>query len=363
MNKFDLKGMIIIKIKVTILTLLAIPLAVSGCLFKTSKKQEELTSHENSSEKFKVVLITDGGSLNDNSFNQGAYEGLLQSRDKLGITVSAIESNNNDGAANVSKAIDQNSNIIYGIGFRLSESFSQAAKSNKQQQFVLIDFAYDSEQANIFTITFKDQESAFLIGVLSALKSKTGKVAFIGGMQCKVVDQFETGFKAGISLANKQYNKAVTVNAQYIGNFDDPTKAKDIAKKQQAEDCDIIYAVAGAAGMGALEAVKETENTWFMGVDKDQSSLAPEKILASSLKLVGKAVEHTTTELYNQTTSEKKGGNQTLGLKEDGVGIAMTSLVQEDIQKEVQDISEQIKKGEITVPQTPEELTTYLKII
>ena len=186
--------------------------------------------------------------------------------------------------------------------------------------------------------------------------TKTNEVGFIGGMDNPVVNQFEYGYKAGVVAANDKAN----VKAQYAGTFGDAAKGKSIANQMYANNIDTILSAAGGTGVGAIESAKE-QNKYAIGVDRDQSDLAPKNILTSALKKVNVGVYETVKAFVE---GEEIGGKERVyGLKEDGVGIpeSTKNLVSQDIIDYVNEMAEKIKNGEIKVPATKDEYETMSK--
>jgi basic membrane protein A len=308
-------------------------------------------------------MTTDVGGINDHAFNQDAYNGLSNLKTELpDIGFTYIESSQtHDYNGNIDKATDQNPSIVAAIGYNLENATKEISAQNPNQQYIIIDVKYNPELQNVISVTFRDHEAAFLIGYLSVLLGNT-KVGFIGGMECSVIERFEAGFKAGIAYANKQTSRSASVVTHYAGSFTDPAKGKDIATKMQASGCEIIYSAAGGTGQGAIEAAKELD-FFVLGVDQDQSYLAPKKIIASSLKNVGDTTKKIAKEIYLHPTAGIQGGNRDLGLEEGAVGIAFgqTDLITEEVKEKIEGIKKQICDHTIVVPASIPELEEFEK--
>ncbi|MDR2817775.1 MAG: BMP family ABC transporter substrate-binding protein [Oscillospiraceae bacterium] len=342
-------------------SLIAIPIIFSGC----SSSKGTTDAKNVGDNTFSAAMVMDVGGISDKSFNQSAYEdGLKQLEAKLGAKIGYRESPRpSDYKANLEKATDEKNNIIWGVGYKLAESIESVAKENPTQQYGIIDHEYPAPGLpNVISICFKDNQAAFLIGYLSGVLSKTGSVGFIGGMGSVVIERFEVGFKAGVALAEKENNSKVKVFTQYAESYTDPTKCKDVATGMYTNGCDIIYCAAGQAGVGAREAAKE-RNLYIMGVDLDQSKEAPENVLASSLKNVGKAMFDETKKIYSGEVTGIQGGNRVLGLEEMAVGIAFgtTNLTTDDVKEKIENVKSRIISGEVFVPSTKLELEEQAK--
>ena len=313
--------------------------------------------NSNESDKLKVTMIADLGGINDQSFNQSAWEGLQKAEKELGVEVNVLESKQvSDYEANVETAIDEGSDLVIGIGFQMDEAIKNAANSYPDQKFAIIDHKYEEQPSNVNSIMFKAQEAAYLVGLIAAKTSETGKVGFIGGTKSPVIESFEYGFLSGV----ESVGNGVKVLRQYADTYTDAAKGKAIANQMQKNGADIIFTAAGSTGLGAIESAKENNNK-AIGVDMDQNFVAPETVITSAIKRVDNVVYNTVKDLKE---GNFKGGKVSVfGLKEDGVGIAPSTknFVSEDVLKFVNEQAEKIKSGEIVVPTNEEEYNKLKK--
>lgn len=276
-----------------------------------------------SSSNFRVAMLTDTGGVNDMSFNQSAWEGILRLKESAGCEVTYLESNQaTDYATNFDKLADQASNqedgAIIAVGYALADATQEAASKNPDLKYILADNAVDGKLSNLTGITFRAQESAFLVGYIAGKTTKTNKVGFVGGIESAVLDQFEYGYSAGVDYASKETGKSIKIYDQYVESFTDAAKGKAVASKMISDGCDVVFHAAGGAGIGVIEAAKEA-NVYFIGVDMDQYDQGPSNCLTSSLKLVGHAVELVVNKIMNG--DDVGGKTLDFGLKEDCVGI------------------------------------------
>lgn len=311
------------------------------------------SSNESSGDdnKTKITMIADLGGINDQSFNQSAWEGLQRAEKELGVEISVLESKQvSDYDANVETAVDQDSDLIIGIGFQMDKAIENAAKSYPEQKFAIIDYAYENQPANVNSIMFKAEEASYLVGLIAAKMSETGKVGFIGGTKVPVIESFEYGFLAGAESVGNN----IKVSRQYADTYADAAKGKAIANQMHKDDVDIIFTAAGSTGTGAIEAAREN-NKKAIGVDMDQNFVAPENVITSAIKRVDNVVFDMVKNLLD---GKFNGGEVTVcGLKEDAVGIAPSTknFVSEEILKFVEEQAEKIKSGEIVVPVNEEQ--------
>ena len=309
------------------------------------------TEESSAASDIKIGMVADLGGINDESFNQSAWEGLQQAEKDFGIEIKVIESKQaSEYIPNMESLLDEDVDMVIGVGYTMKEDIQKQAENYPDKQFVLIDETYDTIPENVTPILFRENEAAYLTGLIAGKMTKTNNVGFIGGIQTPVVSRFEYGYKAGVKEANDKTN----VNVQYAGTFSDAAKGKSIANQMYGNGSDIILSAAGGTGLGAIESAKE-QNKYAIGVDRDQSDLAPENVLTSALKKVNVGVYDTVKEFVE---GKLKGGQEKVyGLKEDGVGIPETTknLVPQDIIDYVNEMIEKVKSGEVKVPATEEE--------
>lgn len=293
-----------------------------------------------------VAMVTDVGGVNDQSFNQSAWEGLERARDELGVRVSYVESTQAaDYPRNMETLVDAGSDLIWGIGFLMADTVLEEARVNPGQKYAIIDNAYETTPSNLIGVVFREQEPSFLVGYIAGKMSTTNKIGFVGGIRFALIEKFEYGFRAGVAYANPQ----AEVLVQYADSFTDAARGKAIANQFYQLGADIVYHAAGGVGDGVIEAAKE-QNRWAIGVDRDQNYLAPDNVLTSAMKRVDNAMFNVVKDLVDG----KWAGGSTIeyGLADGGVDIAPTSNkhVPANILSEVDALKAQIISGAISVP-------------
>jgi len=341
-------------------------LSLISCLFLTTACNSSKTSENNNTGQkvYNIVMMADTGGINDKSFNESAWSGLKKlEQENKNVKVSSLESHQAaDYFTNMDKLSDGNYDLIFSIGFMTKEAVIKAVKDNSDKSYCLVDGSYsDTEKTpgNMTGILFKAQESSFLVGYIAGKVTKSNKVGFVGGMKIMTIDQFEYGYRAGVLQAAKELNKNIEVVSQCAESFDDAAKGKAIASKMFLGGCDIVFHAAAGTGTGVIEAAKES-GKFAIGVDMDQSGIAPKNVLTSALKNVGDAVK-TTSEKFIK--GEKIGGQTiTYGLKENCVGIPENhENFSDEVYKDVLKIREKIVTGEITPPQNESEFNKFNK--
>ncbi|MBO8125694.1 MAG: BMP family ABC transporter substrate-binding protein [Firmicutes bacterium] len=293
----------------------------------------------------KLGIVFDTGGLGDGSFNDAAYRGMVRAQKELGVEATYVESHSmDDYEPNVRMLAEQGYDLIFGIGFMLTDAIDRVAQEYPDTKFGIIDSVVD--QPNVVSVLFKENEGSFLQGVIAGMMTKTDVVGFVGGMESPVITRFEVGFVEGV----KAVNPDAEILIGYTGKFDDPGKGKELALAQIAKGADVIYHASGACGHGVIEAAKE-KGVYAIGVDSDQSGEAPNHVISSMLKRVDVAVFDGAKMLVE---GNFKPGVLNLGLAESGVDTAWSPGVNvpAEVKEKVADYAEKIISGEITVPAT-----------
>jgi basic membrane protein A len=302
----------------------------------------------------KVGLITDLGQLDDNGFNELAFNGLQRAQAELAVEGRVVESASAaDYIPNMSTLARQGYDLVIGVGFAQGDAIGKVAQKFPKTKFAIIDVDQafvPGKPANVQGLLFREQEVGYLVGYLAALQEKrrdgADVISAVGGMKEPPVDRFIAGYFAGARKADP----AVKTLVGYSQDWDDQAKCKELALNQIAAGSGVVFQVAGGCGLGALNAAGERKR-WGIGVDADQSSLG-KHILTSAKKGVDSAVFLTIKSI--QDGKWKGGGNATFGLKEDGVGLGKVSpeVPKSDLDA-VEEISKQIADGEIAdIPTT-----------
>jgi basic membrane protein A and related proteins len=299
-----------------------------------------------------VTMVTDTFGLGDQNFNDLAKRGLDQAVEELGVLGEVIESR--DAASylpNLTQAAEQ-SDLAVAVGFLLTEAITEVANQYPDKNFLLIDSV--SEAPNVQGVLFRENEGAFLSGALAGLMTESNQLGVVGGQKIPPVVRYVVGFEAGA----KSVNPDVEVVVAYADTFGDPALGKELTLAQYNQGVDIAFPVAGATGIGSFEAAKELgEGHWVIAADTDQSQLGAEHQLAVAEKGVDTALYLAAQQVVEGTF---EGGQQSLGLAEDGVGLGNPH---ESVPQEVLDIvaayEQAIIDGAITVPADEEELAAF----
>lgn len=316
--------------------LLAGALAVSAVSVGMTAFAEEDT--------IKVGMVTDVGGVNDGSFNQSSWEGLSRASEELGIEAKYLESSTDaDYAANIETFIDDEYDLIICVGYMLADATRAAAEDYPEQKFAIIDDSSCSDLDNVTCLMFEQAQASYLVGYVAGLMTESNKVGFALGMSTEIMNQFGYGYCAGVLDANPD----AQILQQNMNSFSDSAAGKTAATSMITDGADVIFHAAGATGLGVIEACKEN-GIWAIGVDSDQSVLAPETIITSAMKRVDNACYDAAKSCLEGTL---ESGIQTYDLSSAGVDIAPTTdNLPEDVIEAVEQVKEQIVSGEITVP-------------
>jgi basic membrane protein A len=272
----------------------------------------------------KVGLITDLGQLNDDGFNELAYNGLKRAEKELGVQGRVIESTSAaDYIPNLTSLARKGYDLIIGVGFAQGDAIASTAKAFPDTKFAIVDVdqaTLKGKPANVQGLLFREEQVGYLVGYLAALQVKRAggnAVSAVGGFKEPPVDRFIAGYKAGATAAVP----GLEVTWGYSQDWDDQAKCKELALNQIAAGSKAVFQVAGGCGLGALLAAKQ-KKVWGIGVDADQSFLGPH-VLTSGLKGVDSAVFLTVKAARDGAFSG--GGNAVFGLDEAGVGLGKFS--------------------------------------
>jgi basic membrane protein A and related proteins len=305
----------------------------------------------------KVAVVTDIGGLNDRSFNQAANAGRLRVQNKLGLSTRVfITQSASDRLPNLQTAAQDGYGLVFGTGFFMGDPLDKVAPRFADTKFAGIDVSYSdlsSKPKNVRGLIFKEQEAGYLVGYIAGLVLKQQKgpdvASAIGANTVPAIVRYIGGYKAGVKKADPK----AKVLADYANDptFSDQTKCKETATNQISRHTQIIFAVAGGCGLGALNAAKE-KGLWGIGVDVDQGYLG-KYMLTSALKDVANAVYLTSKEFKANPASFKGGFNKVFTVKNGGIGYGKISTKLKNraaIIKKVNKIKKLIASGKIVPP-------------
>ena len=291
----------------------------------------------------KVGMVTDVGGVNDGSFNQSAWEGLQRAQKELGIEVRYVESKTDaDYATNIETLIDDDYDLIICIGYQLADALKTQAEANPDKKFAIVDDA-SIELDNVACLMFEQAQASYLVGYIAGKTTQTNTTGFVIGMATDVMNEFGYGYLAGVKDANAD----AKILQNNVNSFADTGAGKTAANNMVANNADVIFHAAGGTGLGVIDAAKEA-GIWAIGVDSDQSKVAPKTILTSAMKRVDNAVYD---EAKAVLEGNYKAGAKTYTLEDGGVDIAPTTdNLSKELLEEVEGVKAKIVSGEVKVP-------------
>ena len=294
------------------------------------------------------AVVYDAGGKFDKSFNEAAYNGMERFRKETGGSYLEFEIANDTQREQAFRRMAQKgANPIIGIGFTQASALEKVAKEFPQLKFAIVDMVVNLP--NVQSVVFKEQEGSFLAGMAAALASKTGKVGFVGGMDVPLIRRFQCGYEQGAKYANPKAETLANMTGTTPAAWSDPTRGGELARNQFSRGVDVIFAAAGGTGVGVYQAAKD-QGRLAIGVDSNQNHLHPGTMLTSMMKRVDVAVFTIAKSVKDNTW---KPGVQVLGLKEDGVALAMDThnakLVTADMKKKLDAAQADIVAGKIKV--------------
>jgi len=289
------------------------------------------------------AVIFDMGGKFDKSFNQSGFDGAERWKKEAGKTYLEFEISNPAQREQAARRMaERGADPIVGIGFSQGSAIEKTAKDFPKLKFAIIDSVVTLP--NVQSIIFKEHEGSFLVGMMAAMASKTGKVGFVGGMDIPLIRKFACGFEQGAKYANPKAQVTTNMTGTTPAAWNDPARGGELAKAQFAGGVDVIFAAAGGTGNGVYQAAKDGGKL-AIGVDSNQNHLHPGTMLTSMVKRVDVAV-------YTAFKGVKPGVT-TLGLAEGGVDYAMdehnAKLVSADMKKKVDAAKADIIAGKIKV--------------
>ncbi|MBW4840949.1 MAG: BMP family ABC transporter substrate-binding protein [Paenibacillaceae bacterium] len=288
--------------------LLGVALLIGGC-------SQPGNGPSKAQERLKIGIMLSDVGLGDQSFSDAAFTGLMKAQEDLDIFFDYRElADTKTYDQGLTELVEDGNELVIGLGYMVKESLENVAQKYPDTTFLLIDEV--SEEPNIVSLTFKEDEGSFLAGIVAGLKTKTNRVGFIGGEDAPIIRKFEKGFIAGVQASNPE----AQVVSEMAGDFGKAELGAQIAGRMFEQDqADIVFTAAGFTGTGALQEA-EKRGKLSIGVDTDQFYLAEKAVLTSMLKNVDVAIYSAVKTFKEQHEFPEQ--HLVFGLKENGVGLA-----------------------------------------
>lgn len=317
----------------------------------------------------KVGMVTDAGTIDDKSFNQGTWEGVLAAGRDFGVETRYLKpagTTEADYVKEIGNLVDAGFKFVVCPGFKFETAIFEVQDKYPDAMFVLIDgFPHAGDwnpvvKENTVSIFFTEHESGFLAGLAAALQLQEGEVGFIGGMEIPAVQKFNWGFQQGVAYANENFDTTVSIKAEnviYEGSFDNVAAGQQLAAQMYDRGVKAIFAAAGGVGVGVINEakarVKLGEEVWVVGVDVDQYAegiYEDQKsiILTSAMKYIDTAAY----DMIKAMLDGKFPGGEilTFSAANDGIGIPKDNPnLDSDVVEKVSEAFAALKSGTLTI--------------
>jgi basic membrane protein A len=294
------------------------------------------------------AVVFDMGGKFDKSFNEGVYNGVEQFKKETGIEYREFEVTNETQREQALRRMAQRgADPIIGVGFAQADALAKVAEEFPDTRFAIIDAVVDLP--NVRSIVFKEHEGSFLVGMIAAMKSESGKVGFVGGMDIPLIRKFACGYEQGAKHISADTEVIQNMTGTTPSAWNDPTRGAELAKSQFDRGVDVVYAAAGGTGVGVYQAAEDS-GKFAIGVDSNQNYLHPGTMLTSMLKRVDVAAYKAFKDAADGTWTS---GIQDLGLADDGVGWALDEhnkdLITDEMKAKVEQAAADIVAGKLKV--------------
>lgn len=317
-------------------------LAVCVCLFGISPS--------GAAHAFQAAVLYNIGDKLDKSFNESAFRGVVAARAE-GLSIAEYEPKTEDERIAMLETAAASADIVAAIGFAYRDPLKAVAERHPRTRFAIIDDVVDLP--NVQSVRFKEQEGAFLAGVAAGMISATRTVGFVGGMDSALVRRFQAGFEHGVRHAAPDARVLARMIGTSVEAFSDPMAGYLIARTQIDGGADVVFAAAGASGLGVYQAADDAA-VRAIGVDSDQNYLFPGTMLTSVVKDVGSTLARV---LKDAAANRWQGGVLSIGLKEGGLSLAVgrhnDHLISPRVRAALAEAATLISTGTLTVEETP----------
>ncbi|MDQ7030767.1 MAG: BMP family ABC transporter substrate-binding protein [Ardenticatenia bacterium] len=296
-------------------------------------------------EGFKVCLITDVGRINDGTFNQFAYEGMVKAAEDLGFETDFIETQSQtDYQKNIQTCLDEGFDVLVTVGFLIADATLEAAQNNPDVYFIGVDQFFEAPPDNLVGIQYREDQGGFLAGALAGMMTESGVVAGIYGIDIPPVVKFRNGFEIGARYVNPDIN----VLGVYIPSFTDPAAGASAAEQFVGEGADVIFGAGGPTGSGGIKRAAEL-GAWVIGVDQDEyyttfgggTTPGADRLISSAVKRVDLGVYDQILGVIDGTFAG--GGLYILDAANGGITYAPFHEAEDDVPEAVQARLEEIR--------------------
>jgi basic membrane protein A len=298
---------------------------------------------------FKPAVIYDIGGKFDKSFNEQAFDGAERFKAETGISFSEFEITSPVQREPVLRNLARRgASVIVAVGFNQAPAITTVAREFPDTKFTVVDAI--AEGPNVQSVVMREEEGSYLVGMLAAMASKTGKIGFVGGIDIPLIRRFEIGYAAGARSINPNIETIDNVVGDTPAAWSDPTRGAELARAQFGRGVDVVFAAAGASGLGVCQAAADA-GKFAIGVDANQNGLHPGTMLTSMMKRVDNVVDES---FKTALAGTWKPGTQSVGLAEGGIDWALDDnnrrLITPEMEQRVRTATADIIAGRIKVP-------------
>jgi ABC-type uncharacterized transport system permease subunit/basic membrane lipoprotein Med (substrate-binding protein (PBP1-ABC) superfamily) len=300
----------------------------------------------------RVGLVTDVGRIDDGTFNQYAYEGLMRAVEEQSIPFEVIQTESQiDYEANIRQMIERGCAFIVTVGSTAGAAVERLAMRHPEIHFIIVDYEPLPESRNVTGLVFAEDQAGFLAGALAGLVTERATVGFVGGMDVTPVRKFQRGFEHGVAFTNRR----ASVVQKYTDSFTDRKTGARAAGELIEQGADVLFAAGGLSGSAAIQAAAE-QGMWVIGVDQDEwattfqggESTGAGRLLTSAVKRVDQAVYTAVTQAVQ---GKLKGGVLRFDLRNDGVGLApyhaADTAVPSEVRGQILEVTEGLRRGRV----------------
>ena len=294
------------------------------------------------------AIVFDMGGKFDKSFNEGVHDGAEAFAKATGVAVREFEPQNDTQREQAIRNFARRGQTpIIAVGFGQASAVKAVAAEFPALRFTIIDAV--AEAPNVQSILFREEQGSYLAGMLAAMRSSTGKIGFVGGMDIPLIRKFACGYTEGAHAVNPKIEVLQNMTGSTPAAWADPVRGAELTRSQIERGADVVFHAAGATGIGVLQAAADA-GKFGIGVDSNQNMLHPRHVLTSMVKRVDIATRAT---LEAASAGTWRPGTQILGLGEDGVGLAFdqnnASIVTPEMRGRVEQAKADIAAGRISV--------------
>jgi basic membrane lipoprotein Med (substrate-binding protein (PBP1-ABC) superfamily) len=360
-NKYYLYGALFLeeKMKIGKLVSAILLIAIATLSYACSTDEPIAPSEPGGTSRVRIGMSIDEWELSDKILEDAVLEGLDRILADYEVKTQVMVSKASDQYENNLDALAKENDLVISAGLKMAPLAARMSAKYPDRKFVIIDGKVESP--NVRSVEFRENEGAYLMGVIAGSMTKSGKVGFIGGMELPVTKRYQAGFIAGVMSVNQEAGNLMIEGTmiKYSGSYTDSSKVRSLAGDLYSQGADIVMHAAGMSGEGLYEAAEDM-GMLALGSERDEALAYPEKapvILASVVKDAGMYAYDAVKDVLEGSFPQ---GLVSSGINEGGIRISDTLHPEleanEELLELVHSVAGDIASGTIIVPEDPEEL-------